>query len=225
MKELTKEKEMETTSKAEENLQEEPLGEKIEAIIEKLPPTEVSLVEIMDIVGSDSLMLLTIFLSLVFLVPVSIPGVSTVFGTGILLIGITRLFSRKLWLPERIANRKISAEKLRAGFQRALAWFHRLEKISRPHRMPGLTSGRVMTLINNLSFILAAVLLMAPFGFIPFSNTLPALALIFLAVGMMQKDGGSILLGYLSNLATIIYFGFLIAGGGYSIAELLKLLQ
>ena len=225
MTELTKENELELTSKEEENLQQEPLGEKIEAIIEKLPPTEVSLVEIMDIVGSDSLMLLTIFLSLVFLVPVSIPGVSTVFGTGILLIGITRLFSRKLWLPERIANRKISAEKLRAGFRRALTWFHRLEKISRPHRLPGLSSGRVMTLINNLSFILAAVLLMAPFGFIPFSNTLPALALIFLAVGMMQKDGGSILLGYLSNLATIIYFGFLIAGGGYSIAELLKLLQ
>ena len=127
MTELTKENELELTSKEEENLQQEPLGEKIEAIIEKLPPTEVSLVEIMDIVGSDSLMLLTIFLSLVFLVPVSIPGVSTVFGTGILLIGITRLFSRKLWLPERIANRKISAEKLRAGFQRALAWFHRLE--------------------------------------------------------------------------------------------------
>jgi hypothetical protein len=41
----------------------------------------------------------------------------------------------------------------------------------------------------------------------------------------MQKDGGSILLGYISNLATIIYFGFLIAGGGYSINELLKLLQ
>jgi hypothetical protein len=203
----------------------ESLGEKIELIIAKLPPTEVTLVEIMDIVGADSLLLLTIFLSLVFLVPVSIPGVSTVFGTGILLIGITRLFSRKLWLPNRIANRKISSEKLRAGFQRALVWFRRLEKISQPHRMRALTSDGFMALLNNLSFILAALLLMAPFGFIPFSNTLPAVALIFLAVGLMQKDGGSILLGYLANLATIIYFGFLIAGGGYSINELLKLLQ
>jgi hypothetical protein len=201
------------------------LGEKIELIIKKLPPTEVTLVEIMDIVGADSLLLLTIFLSLVFLVPVSIPGVSTVFGTGILLIGITRLFSRKLWLPNMIAHRKISSEKLRAGFERALVWFRRLEKISRPHRMRALTSDGLMALLNNLSFILAAILLMAPFGFIPFSNTLPALALIFLAVGLIQKDGGSILLGYLANLATIIYFGFLIAGGGYSINELLKLLQ
>lgn len=213
------------TQNDESELQTESLGEKIELIIEKMPPIEVTLVEIMDIVGADSLMLLTIFLSLVFLVPISIPGVSTVFGSGILLIGITRLFARKLWLPNVIANRKLSAVKLREGFKRALVWLHRLEKISRPRRLPGLTTGRFMTLLNNLSFILAAVLLMAPFGFIPFSNTLPALALIFLSVGMMQNDGGSILLGYLSNIATIIYFGFLIAGGGLSIRELLQLLN
>ena len=212
------------TKNEETELNMESLGEKIEIIIEKLPPTEVTLVEIMDIVGADSLLLLTVFLSLVFLVPISIPGVSTVFGSGILLIGITRLFARKLWLPDRIAKRKLSAEKLREGFKRALAWFHRLEKISRPHRMPGLTTEGLMTVLNNLSFILAAILLMAPFGFIPFSNTLPAVALIFLAIGMMQRDGVSILLGNLSNIATIIYFGFLIAGGGWSIAEFLKIL-
>lgn len=213
------------TQKEESALQAESLGEKIELIIEKLPPEEVTLVEIMDIIGPDSLMLITIFLSLIFLVPVSIPGVSTVFGSGILLIGITRLFARKLWLPKSIANRKLNAAKLREGFRRALNWFQRLEKISRPHRLPALTNGRFMDVLNNLSFILAAILLMAPFGFVPFSNTLPAVALIFLAVGMMQKDGGSILLGNLFNIATIVYFGFLIAGGGYSIRELLQLMK
>jgi hypothetical protein len=205
-------------------LQMESLAEKIELIIEKMPKEEVTLVEILDIVGNDSLLLLTILLSLIFLIPVSIPGVSTVFGTGILLIGITRLLSRKLWLPKLIAERKLSAEKLREGFKRALIWFHRLEKISRPHRLAHLTSAGFMTLIMNLAFILGAILLMAPFGFIPFSNTLPALALIFLAVGMMQKDGGFIFLGHVSNLATIIYFGFLIAGGGWTINEFLKAL-
>lgn len=212
-------------SKQEENeLKTESIAEKIELMISKLPAHEVTLVEILDIVGEDSLTLLTIFLSLIFLVPVSIPGVSTVFGTGILLIGITRLFSRKLWLPQFIANRKLSSEKLREGLNRALIWFHRLEKISCPHRIPHLTTNKNFVLLNNLSFILGAILLMAPFGFIPFSNTLPALALIFLAVGMMQKDGGSILAGYLANLATIIYFGFLIAGGGWTITEFLKAL-
>jgi len=215
---------LELSKNEESELQMESLGEKIELIIEKLPPSEVTLIEIMDIVGADSLLLLTVFLSLVFLVPVSIPGVSTVFGSGILLVGITRLFSRKFWLPARIGNRKLSSDKLREGFKRALIWFRRLEKISRPHRVNGLTTDGFMTILNNLSFILAAVLLMAPFGFIPFSNTLPAIALIFLSIGMMQRDGVSILLGNLSNIATIIYFVFLIAGGGWSISEFLKLL-
>jgi hypothetical protein len=75
--------EIDLTKNEESQLEYESLGEKIELIIERLPPLEVTLVEIMDIVGADSLTLLTIFLSLVFLVPVSIPGVSTVFGTGI----------------------------------------------------------------------------------------------------------------------------------------------
>lgn len=217
--------EIDLTQQEEAALESESLGEKIELIVERLPDTEVTLVEIMDIVGTDSLLLLTIFLSLVFLVPVSIPGVSTVFGTGILLIGITRLFARKLWLPDRIAHRRISVEKLSAVLYRALVWFRRLEKISHPHRLSGLTTGRLAEFFNNCSFILAAVLLMAPFGFIPFSNTLPAIALIFLAIGMLQQDGTSILLGYLSNVATIIYFTFLIVGGGMSINQLLQYIQ
>jgi hypothetical protein len=65
---------------------------------------------------------------------------------------------------------------------------------------------------------------MAPFGFVPFSNTLPALALILLSVGMMQRDGGLVLLGYLAIAATVIYFGLLIAFGGLSIQQLFRLM-
>lgn len=200
----------------------ESLGEKIESMIQKMPASEVTLFEIMDIVGSDGLLLLTIFLSLIFLVPVSIPGVSTVFGSAMLLIGITRLFSGKLWLPEIIGARKLSSEKLVAGFNKALKWFHRLEKVSKPHRFSVLASSGVFVVFNDLSFILAALLLMMPFGLIPFSNTLPAVAVNFLAIGMMQRDGVSILFGHLMNLATIAYFGFIVIGGSWSILQILS---
>lgn len=200
------------------------LGEKLERVIKNLPESEVTLIEIMDHIGQDSLMFLTIFLSLVFLVPVSIPGVSTVFGSAILLIGISQLMNRKLWLPVRIANRTITTDKLTTVLNRALMWFRRLERVSRPYRFQIITSDGKAGFINKLSYILAAVLLMVPFGFIPFSNTLPAMALIFLAIGMMQKDGVSIFLGHISNLATIIYFSALIAGGGMTLAEILRLM-
>ena len=198
------------------------LGERLEMLVSNLPPSEVSLNEIYEHVGHDSLMFFTIFLALVFLVPVSIPGVSTVFGSAILLIGVSRLFNRRLRLPGRIANRAIASDKLSAVIQRAMVWFRRFERISCPYRFPVMAGEGKMGLFNSLSYILAAVLLMVPFGFIPFSNTLPAVALIFLALGVMQKDGGCIVFGHLSNLVTILYFSALVLGGGVTIYEVIQ---
>jgi hypothetical protein len=192
-------------------------------VIENLPPNGVRIVEILEIIGHDSLMMVTIFLSLVFLIPVSIPAVSTVFGGAILLIGVTRLLGKQLWLPRSIAHRPIPTEQLKASLERALVWFHRFEKISRPHRLGHLAAGGLLDTVNSLSLILAALLLMVPFGFIPFSNTLPAIALIFLAIGLMQKDGGSILFGHFFNIATIVYFTILVVGGGVTSFELFRL--
>ena len=59
--------------------------------------------------------------------------------------------------------------------------------------------------------VLSAILLMFPLGLIPFSNTLPALAILFLAIGMLQRDGIFIALGYLMIVATVVYFGALFA--------------
>jgi len=203
-----------------ELLQKESLGEKIKTIADRLPPEGVTLAEIRDIVGQDGLLILTAFLTIVFLVPVSIPGVSTVFGAAILLIGITRLFGVNLWLPKRIAQKVLPSAGLHAALDKGSVWVHRLERISRPHRMPWLASPGLMDTINNLALIAAAVLLMAPFGLIPFSNTLPALALLFFAIGLLQRDGLFIVLGHLGNVLTVIYFTVLIVGGGAAIREI-----
>ncbi len=198
------------------------LGQKLKVFIENLPPNQVTLMEIRDIVGQDGLLILTAFLTLVFLVPVSIPGVSTVFGLAILLIGISRLFGRNLWLPSRIAHRALSSEKIRAALIKSSKWMDRLARISRPHRLKGLVDASMMNMVNNGALILGAVLLMAPFGFVPFSNTLPALALLFFAIGLLQRDGLCILLGHLLNFFTMIYFAVLILGGGVAIKEIFQ---
>jgi hypothetical protein len=195
---------------------------KLEQLVKNIPASEVTLIELYEKIGKDSLMFFTIFLSLVFLVPVSVPGVSTAFGSAILLIGIAQLLNRRLWLPEKIATRAIASEKLTGVLNRALVWFRRFERISRPYRLQSLASEGKIGLFNKVSYILAAILLMAPFGFIPFSNTLPAAALIFFALGVIQKDGRCIIFGHLSNLATILYFSALIMGGGITIFEVLQ---
>ncbi|BAO83151.1 uncharacterized ABC-type transport system, permease component [Serpentinimonas maccroryi] len=195
------------------------LVEHIERVLTTLPEQDLTLHDIVEAVGPDSLMLLTIFLSLIFLVPVSIPGVSTAFGLAIVLIGLTRTFQRKPWLPQRIARRRLAAAPLRAGLQRATVWLHRIDRLSRPHRWPWLSSHGPATLCNNLALVFAGLLLMMPFGLIPFSNTLPALAVIFLSAGMMQRDGLALLLGYAAVCLTLLYFALLITAGGATLME------
>jgi Uncharacterized ABC-type transport system, permease components len=198
------------------------LGEQVAGIIERLPPDTLSLGELLDVFSDEGLLLLTILLTLVFLIPVSIPGVSTVFGAAILLVGVSRLINRPLWVPQRIKHKALPADRLRPGLKAGLVWVRRMEKISRPHRLRFFVDGPGQGVINNLAFILAALLLMAPFGFVPFSNTLPALALLLYAIGFIQRDGGAILLGHLANIGTIIYFSVLIGGGGVAARELFQ---
>ena len=198
------------------------LGQQLADIIERLPPDALSLGELLEVFSDEGLLLLTILLTMVFLIPVSIPGVSTVFGAAILLVGVSRLINRPLWLPQRVKHKALPAARLRPGLTAGLVWVRRMEKISRPHRLRLFVDGPGQGVINNLAFILAALLLMAPFGFVPFSNTLPALALLLYAIGFIQRDGGAILLGHLANIGTIVYFSVLIGGGGVAVRELFQ---
>lgn len=196
-----------------------PISQTLRALVRSLPRTGITLSELIQRVGNDGLLILVTLLTLVFLIPVSIPGVSTVFGAAILLISVSRLFGRNLWIPSKIEHRIIGTRKLRPLLRKALSWLKKLERVSRPNRIQWLVAGGTVAVINNLALILGAVLLMMPFGLIPFSNTFPAVAILFLAIGLLQRDGLCILLGHVSNVVTILYFAVLIGGGGLAVRE------
>lgn len=200
----------------------EPISQRLRTLVRSLPRTGITLSELVQRVGNDGLLILTALLTLVFLIPVSIPGVSTVFGGAILLIGTSRLFQRTLWIPGRIEHKVIGTKKLRPLLRKALPWLQKIERVSRPNRIEWLVAEGPIAHLNNASLILGAVLLMMPFGLIPFSNTFPAVALLFFAIGLLQRDGVCVLLGHISNLATIVYFGLLIGGGGLAAREVFQ---
>jgi hypothetical protein len=198
------------------------LGEQLGAIISRLPEDGVSLGSLLDVFGDEGLLLLTALMVLVFLVPVSIPGVSTVFGAAILMVGISRLTGRPLWLPTRLRQRELPGARVRAALSRGLVWVGRLERVSRPHRLRRLAEQRGWLMVGNVAFIAAALLLMSPLSFLPFSNTLPGIALLLYSIGFIQRDGGAVLAGHLALVATVVYFTGVMAGGGAAIGMLLS---
>jgi hypothetical protein len=201
---------------------EPPVSQRLRALVRSMPRTGITLSELIRSVGNDGLLILVALLTLVFLIPISIPGVSTVFGAAILLISVSRLIGRELWIPSKLEHRVIGTRKLRPLLRKALSWLKKLERVSKPNRIQWLVAAGAVAFFNNAALILGAVLLMMPFGLIPFSNTFPAVAILFLAIGLLQRDGVCILLGHISNVVTIIYFGVLIGGGGLAVRELVN---
>ena len=196
----------------------ESLYEALSRAIAQIDGPTITLRRLLVLVGEHGMLFLCALLTIPFLIPVSIPGVSTVFGAAIILISLGITMNRLPWLPDRLMDRELDAAKLSGILRRGADVVAKVEAYIRP-RMGAITDGAVASRINGLALIFAGVLLMAPLGLIPFSNTLPAFAILLLAVGMSQRDGLVVLAGYAMILASLVYFGVLaylafIAGQG-----------
>jgi hypothetical protein len=192
-------------------------------VSERLPPGTASLRDLIALSGEQGLLLLCALLTLPFLLPVSVPGVSTVFGAAIILIGIGVTLNRVPWLPRRILDRPLPTTQIKSVFGRGARLVARFEHLIRP-RWLVLTRGATLNGLHGSALILAGVLLIAPLGLIPFSNTLPGFAILFLALGMLERDGAFIVAGYVMNLATIVYFSVLAVGAAMAGHGILSLI-
>lgn len=196
----------------------ESLYEALSRAIAQIDGPTITLRRLLVLVGEHGMLFLCALLTIPFLIPVSIPGVSTVFGAAIILISLGITMNRLPWLPDRLMDRELDAAKLSGILRRGANVVARVEAYIRP-RMGAITDGAIASRVNGLALIFSGVLLMAPLGLVPFSNTLPAFAILLLAVGMSQRDGLVVLAGYAMILASLVYFGVLaylafIAGQG-----------
>jgi hypothetical protein len=200
-----------------------PLSDTLRDLIAGIRGETVTLRELMEAVGEQGLLMICALACLPFLIPVSIPGVSTVFGAAIILVGIAIFLNRLPWLPARILDRRLDTAKLVPALQKGAGVVSRIDRYLKP-RMTGLTQGATVNRINALAITAGGILLMFPLGLIPFSNTLPAIAILLLATGMIQRDGLIVLAGYAFLVFTVIYFSvlaFMAVSAGQGLATFL----
>ena len=169
----------------------------------------MSLRELLGLLGEQGLLVFCGVLAVPFLLPVTVPMMSTVLGLPMLFIGFAVMVSRVPWLPDRLLNRSLSAATVRNILQKVRGWAERFEHLVRP-RLLVMTGGRTINAVNGALVILAVVLLMAPLPLVPFVNTLPAVAVLLLCFGMAERDGVVIALGYFMTLVSSVYVGGLI---------------
>lgn len=169
----------------------------------------VSLRDLLAMLGEQGLLVFCGVLAAPFLLPITVPGMSTVLGLPMLLIGFAVMLSRVPWLPVRLLNRSLPAPTVRSVLAKVRGWAERFEHLVRP-RLLGLTGSVLINAVNGALVLVAVVLLMAPIPLVPFVNSLPALAIILLCFGMAERDGVVIVIGYTVTVISAAYVGGLI---------------
>lgn len=166
----------------------------------------VTVRELLELIGEQGLLLFCTFLAIPFLLPISLPGSSTVLGVLIFLIGIGVMTNTIPWLPNRLLAYEMHSKFVVTVLQKAAAFFRRFEKLIKP-RLLALSGNPAINVLNGGMLVIVALLLMAPLPLIPFTNTIPAAAIVLLCIGMAERDGVVIGAGYVATAASCAYIG------------------
>jgi hypothetical protein len=181
--------------------------------------------EMVEILHGRGLQFVVILLCLPFLTPVTVPGVSIPFGLAIALCGLRIAFGHRPWLPAFVLDRRISYPVLERMVHFGCGIYEKVEKVIRP-RLGFLLVGPGMGMMIGSAIALSGIFLSLPIPPpFPLTNTIPGFAIIFLSLGLMERDGGLILWGYALTVISAIYvtlIGLLGKAGVDKLWEMLK---
>lgn len=181
------------------------LSTDLRELLELTNGRSLSLGELEEIMQGRGFALFILLMSLPFASPIPLPGLSVPFGIVILLMGLRIAMGARPSLPTFILRRQVSYKLLEKIVRFGLRVFGAMEKVIKPRmhflqRWPGM--------INLIGAAIASggLLLAAMPPIVPLTNTIPAIAVIFLTMGMIERDGLLVLLGHFVNLLAWAYF-------------------
>jgi hypothetical protein len=139
-----------------------------------------------------------------------IPGVSTVSGVVIGLVGLQMIVGRHApWLPVG-HRRQVAAARaaLAAMVDRTVGWVAKLDRVARP-RWTFLTRGLGHVALGAM-FVLLGGILALPLSWI--GNFPPGVALVVLSIGLLEEDGMLVAAGHaIGIVATVLVVALVVA--------------
>ena len=183
------------------------LGELADSISSVSDRDKVSVDEIVDAVGHRSLVPLLLVPALLCATPLSgIPGVSMVAGVAIAIISFQLLMSvEEVWLPRRLLRQTVDGKSLDKALRSArpvISWIdrHSHNRLSALFHPPLIYLPVILSLLSGM--------MMPCLEFIPFSSSVAAIGVSFLALSLLTRDG----LFFLLALLPYAGLGWLIGG-------------
>lgn len=180
------------------------LSQDLRAILREANGRAMTVAELEAILQGRGFAMFILLLSAPFIVPA--PGLSVPFGIALMLLGLRIAIGRKAMLPAFILRRTLSYRTLERIITPLASVVERFEKRIRP-RMQFLQTHPWAINLIGVGIVSGGFLLSLPLP-IPFSNSLPAISIILLAAGLMERDGLLVLWGYIMGVMSWVYIGF-----------------
>lgn len=158
---------------------------------------ELTYQHILKLLGERAFGIVLLFFALPSALPFStVPGISVIFSVPIALFACQMVFARNtLWLPKIIAKRTIHHKTISKVIHTTVPYLTKVEYFLKP-RWAFMTC-RFMEIINGSTIFCLAILLMLP---IPLSNFIFAALLIIFSLGLIEKDGILLVVGYIGAI-------------------------
>ncbi len=168
----------------------------------------ISLAQLTETLGDRAFGLLVLIFALPNIIPM-IPGVSTVSGVVIGLVGLQMIVGRHApWLPSAIGDRSLPRAQLAAMVDRTVGWVAKLDRVARP-RWTFLTRGLGHVALGAM-FVLLGGILALPLSWI--GNFPPGVALVVLSIGLLEEDGMLVAAGHaIGIVATVLVVALVVA--------------
>lgn len=146
-----------------------------------------------------------------------VPGSSVITGLPLIFIAFQLVLGRPaVWLPKFLNERSIAHVAFTQVVNQAVPWIEWVERMARPRYWP---FSRVLAeRIVGLTSLVMAIFMFLP---IPFANTLPAVSVITLALGLGEHDGLWLAGGVVAGLVSIAIVVAIFAAGTFVIFSFL----
>ncbi len=193
----------------------------IDTLREAIEQSETRPLTVGEVVGNlqgGGLSLVSLVLTLPFLQPLSLGPVSIIGGSALTMLGWQMVQGRtQPWLPAKMASLDLSPRVGRVLLQTCTKLLTMTGRIAKP-RLTGWVRGRNARRFAGAIVAAGGLLIVAPFPGIPFSNSLPALAVAMVAIAEMEEDGLFMVGAVVALIASIVYLGAV----GFAAFELLR---
>lgn len=177
------------------------LSEDLRALLAEAAGRSISVEEIERILRGRGVAILILLFAAPFIVPA--PGLSVPFGIAICVLGMRIAIGGRSALPQFVLRKEISFSTLQRIVTPVVRVAEKLEKRIRP-RMRFLQDHPRMVNLIGIGIVSSGFILSLPLP-VPFSNLLPAVSIMCLAAGLMERDGLLVLWGYVMGLASWAY--------------------